>query len=108
MYIFLSLPLGNPNEEKFHEYILSYCPMNNVQQGKMYPSCLITGGLYDPRVQYWEPAKFCAELRHSTRGYPIMLKTDMEAGHFAQSDRYKYLREQAFEYAYLLDQLGLV
>lgn len=100
---------GNPNEEKYHDYMMSYCPMQNVQEGKTYPSCLITGGLHDPRVPYWEPAKFCSTLRHkSTSLGPILLKTDLDAGHFAASDRYKYLKEQAFEYAYLLEQLGVV
>jgi len=101
---------GNPNEEKYHEYMMSYCPMQNVQKGKTYPSCLITGGLFDPRVMYWEPAKYCATLRHTVSGSlgPILLKTDLDAGHFAQSDRYKYLKEQAYEYAFLLEQLGLV
>jgi len=101
---------GNPNEEKYFDYMMSYCPMQNVQKGKTYPSCLITAGLFDPRVQYWEPARYCATLRHTVSGSlgPILLKTDLDAGHFAQSDRYKYLKEQAFEYAYLLEQLGLV
>jgi len=100
---------GNPNEETYFDYMMSYCPMQNVQEGKTYPSCLITGGLHDPRVQYWEPAKFCSTLRHECTSLgPILLKTDLEAGHFAASDRYKYLKEQAFEYAYLLDQLGVV
>mmetsp|Transcript_22043 Transcript_22043/g.37695 ORF Transcript_22043/g.37695 Transcript_22043/m.37695 type:complete len:890 (-) Transcript_22043:246-2915(-) len=100
---------GNPNEEEYHDYMMSYCPMQNVQEGKTYPSCLITGGLHDPRVAYWEPAKFAATLRHtSTSSGPILLKTDLDAGHFAASDRYKYLKEQAFEFAYLLEQLGVV
>ncbi|KAL7472593.1 hypothetical protein ACHAXS_013579 [Conticribra weissflogii] len=101
---------GNPNEEKYHDFILSYCPMNNVKYGARYPSCLLTGGLYDPRVQYWEPAKFAAELRHTSSedSGPIVLKMDMEAGHFSASDRYKYLKDLAFDYAYLFDQLGIV
>lgn len=101
---------GNPNEEKYHDYMMSYCPMQNVQKGKTYPNCLITGGLHDPRVAYWEPAKLTATLRHATSesSGKIFLKTDLDAGHFAQSDRYKYLKEQAYEYAYLLEQLGLV
>ena len=101
---------GCPNEAEYHDYMMSYCPMQNVQEGKTYPSCLITGGLHDPRVAFWEPAKFCATLRHGSRSSlgPILLKTDIDAGHFAQSDRYKYLKEQAYEYAYLLEQLGLV
>jgi len=101
---------GNPNEEKFFEYMKSYSPINNVKQGVKYPSCLLTGGLHDPRVQYWEPAKFAAELRHGhdkDSSGPVCLKIDMTAGHFSASDRYKYLSELAFDYAFLLDQLGL-
>lgn len=83
--------------------------MQNVQKAK-YPSCLLTGGLHDPRVQYWEPAKFAAELRHSQAegSGPVCVKMDMSAGHFSASDRYKYLKELAFDYAFLLDQMGLV
>lgn len=100
---------GNPNEEEFFEYMMSYSPMNNVREGGVYPACLLTGGLHDPRVQYWEPAKFAAELRHkqSEKSGPVVLKIDMAAGHFSASDRYKYVRELAFDYAFLLDQLGL-
>jgi oligopeptidase B len=55
---------GNPNEEKYFQYMMEYSPVQNVKKAK-YPACLLTGGLHDPRVQYWEPAKFAAELRHS-------------------------------------------
>jgi oligopeptidase B len=73
-----------------------------------YPALLVTAGLNDPRVQYWEPLKWVAKLRaHKTNAYPLLLKVDMEAGHFSASDRYKYLKEAAFDYAFLLDQLGL-
>jgi len=100
---------GNPNEEKYHEYMLSYSPMENVQRGAKYPACLLTGGLHDPRVQFWEPAKFTATLREgqSSDSGPVCLKIDMTAGHFSASDRYKYLKELAFDYAFMLDQLGL-
>jgi len=101
---------GNPNEEKFFDYMMGYSPMNNVKGGVKYPSCLLTGGLHDPRVQYWEPAKFAAELRHKhdkNASGPVCLKIDMSAGHFSASDRYKYLSELSFDYAFLLDQLGL-
>lgn len=83
-----------------------------------YPACFLTAGLHDPRVGYWEPAKLVAQLRHvladrnknndkDDDGPLICLKTDMSAGHAGASDRYKYLKELAFEYAFLLDQLGL-
>jgi len=101
---------GNPNEELYFSYMLNYSPMNNVKDGAKYPSCLLTGGLHDPRVQFWEPAKFAAELRHkqdTEASGPVCLKMDMTAGHFSASDRYKYLKELSFEYAFLLDQLGL-
>jgi oligopeptidase B len=100
---------GNPSEEKYHKYMMEYSPMENVQPGKTYPACLLTCGLHDPRVQFWEPAKFAATLRHlqSPDSGPVCLKTDMSAGHFSASDRYKYLRELAFDYAFLLDQVGL-
>uniref|UniRef100_A0A7S4IWH5 Prolyl endopeptidase n=2 Tax=Odontella aurita TaxID=265563 RepID=A0A7S4IWH5_9STRA len=100
---------GNPNEKKFFDYMMQYSPINNVKNGATYPSCLLTGGLHDPRVQYWEPSKFAAELRHrqGPESGPVCVKIDMSAGHFSASDRYKYLKELAFDYAFLLDQLGL-
>jgi len=100
---------GNPNEEKYHKYMMEYSPINNVQKDATYPSCLLTGGLHDPRVQYWEPSKFAAELRHTqgSESGPVCVKLDMSAGHFSASDRYKYLRELAFDFAFLLDQVGL-
>jgi len=101
---------GNPNEEKFLDYMLGYSPVNNVRKGVKYPSVLLTGGLHDPRVAYWEPAKLAAELRHAQGGgdmEPVCLKIDMTAGHFSASDRYKYLKELSFDYAFLLDRLGL-
>ena len=100
---------GNPNEAKFHEYMMEYCPMQNVRNAK-YPSCLLTGGLHDPRVQYWEVSKFAATLRHAQdpSSGPVCVKMDMSAGHFSASDRYKYLKELSFDYGFLLDQLGLV
>lgn len=89
--------------------MMEYSPINNVREGAKYPASLLTGGLHDPRVQYWEPAKHAAELRHkaSPESGPTCIKIDMTAGHFSASDRYKYLKELAFDYAFLLDQLGL-
>lgn len=101
---------GNPNEKKFHDYMMEYSPINNVKPGAKYPSMLLTGGLHDPRVQYWEPAKMAAQLRHlqdSSSSGPVCVKMDMAAGHFSASDRYKYLKELAFDYAFMLDQVGL-
>jgi oligopeptidase B len=91
--------------------MLSYSPINQVQ-AQPYPSVLVTSGLHDPRVAYWEPAKWVQILRAKRTNEPadgkeILLKMDLSAGHFSASDRYKYLRELAFDYAWLLDELGL-
>jgi oligopeptidase B len=101
---------GNPNEEKYFQYMMDYNPMTNVENGVKYPSCWLTGGLHDPRVAFWEPAKFAATLRNANPDGDniICLKMDMSAGHFSASDRYKYLKELAIDYSFLLDQLGLV
>ena len=90
------------------DYMLSYSPYDQVT-AQDYPSILITAGLHDPRVAYWEPAKWCARLRsRKTDSNPLLLKTDLGSGHFSASDRYKYLRLLAFDYAFALDQLGLL
>ncbi|KAL3924785.1 MAG: hypothetical protein SGILL_000831 [Bacillariaceae sp.] len=107
----LAYQWGNPNEEKYFEYMMEYSPMNTVKSGAQYPSCWLTGGLHDPRVAFWEPSKFAATLRHESTNEsdrPICVKLDMSAGHFSASDRYKYYRELAIDYSFLLDQLGLV
>lgn len=99
---------GNPNEEAFHEYMLRYSPYDNIKAQK-YPALLFTAGLHDPRVPYWEAAKFVAKLRATTKDIPdrnlVYLKTDLSSGHFSASDRYKYIKETAFEYAFILDQI---
>jgi oligopeptidase B len=70
---------------------------------------LVTGGLNDPRVAYWEPTKMVAKLReYKTDDRLLLLKIDLGAGHFSASDRYKYLEEKAFAYTFLLEQLGVV
>ena len=97
---------GNSNEAEFHAYMASYSPVDNVT-AQPYPALLVTAGLHDPRVQYWEPAKWVARLRERNTGdKPILLKTELDAGHFSASDRYKLLRERAFEYSFLLWRLG--
>jgi len=100
---------GNPNEERYHQYMMEYSPMQNVKEGAKYPACLLTGGLNDSRVAFWEPSKFTAELRYKggPGSGPVCLKMELSAGHFSASDRYKYLRELAFDYAFMLDQGGL-
>lgn len=97
---------GNPNLESFHDYMLKYSPVDNVE-AKPYPSILVTAGLHDHRVAYWEPLKWVAKLRAlKTDKNPLLLKTDMSAGHFSASDRYKFLRETAFEYSFIINELS--
>ena len=98
---------GNPHEEEYFHYMLSYSPYDNVK-AQNYPNMLITAGLNDPRVQYWEPAKWTAKLRATkTDSNELLFKTVMEGGHFGQSGRYSRIRELAFEYAYILDMMGM-
>ena len=94
---------GNPIEDaEAYDYIASYSPYDQVGV-KPYPAVLATGGLSDPRVTYWEPAKWVAKLRASkTDENIIVLKTNMGAGHGGPSGRYSKLKEKAFEYAFLL------
>lgn len=94
---------GNPIEdEEAFRYILSYSPYDNVAP-KAYPPIMITCGLNDPRVTYWEAAKWAAKLRHEkTDANPLVLKTNMGAGHAGKSGRYESLREVAEEYSFLL------
>lgn len=96
---------GDPHDKTYYDYIKSYSPYDNVER-KDYPNLLITAGLNDPRVQYWEPAKWTAKLRaHKTDNRLLLLKTNMGAGHGGASGRYDYLKEIAFEYAFVLDIL---
>eukprot|EP00908_Phaeocystis_cordata_P019019 Transcript_30514.p1 GENE.Transcript_30514~~Transcript_30514.p1 ORF type:complete len:475 (+),score=229.44 Transcript_30514:1971-3395(+) len=98
---------GNPNEAKYYEYMRSYSPIDTVVQGATYPKMLIVSGLNDPRVAYWEPTKWAQVLRAAVaNGDDVLLKMDLAAGHFSAADRYRYLRELAFDYGWLLDQLG--
>jgi oligopeptidase B len=80
---------GNPNSEKYFKYMMEYSPVNSIKEGAKYPACWLTGGLHDPRVPFWEPAKLAACLRHgaSPDSGPICVKMDMAAGHFSASDR---------------------
>ena len=98
---------GDPNEKKFYDYIKSYSPYDNIE-AKEYPHILVTAGLNDTRVHYWEPAKWTAKLRALKTGdNRLLLKTDMSAGHGGPSGRYDYWREIAFEYAFVFDLLGI-
>jgi oligopeptidase B len=99
---------GNPVESKeFYEYMKSYSPYENVE-AKDYPAMLVTAGLNDPRVSYWEPAKWVAKLRTTkTDSNRLLLKTEMGAGHGGPSGRYDAWKEEALVYAFLLDTFGL-
>ena len=92
---------GNPLEDAAaYDYIHSYSPYDQIEV-KPYPALLATGGLSDPRVTYWEPEKWVAKLRPaSTSGKPVLLKINMEAGHFASSGRFDYLKDIAHDYAF--------
>ena len=98
---------GNPNDEAYYRYMLSYSPYDNVE-AKDYPNMLVTTGLHDSQVQYFEPAKWVAKLRAmKTDGNRLLLKTNMEAGHGGASGRYKRYEEIAFQYAFMLDLVGI-
>jgi len=99
---------GNPNEREAFEAMLSYSPYDNLHAGD-YPAMLVKTSLHDSQVMYWEPAKYIAKLRTLNTGqYPLLLHTNMTAGHGGASGRYDYLKEIAFDYAFLLRELGLV
>ncbi|MEO1653193.1 MAG: S9 family peptidase, partial [Bacteroidota bacterium] len=96
---------GNPNIKAQYEYILSYSPYDQVES-KDYPHLLVTTGLHDSQVQYWEPAKWVAKLRElKTDEHLLLLKTDMEAGHGGKTGRFKKYKDTAFEFAFLLKLL---
>ena len=98
---------GNPKEEDAYHYIKSYSPYDNVE-AKEYPNMLVTTGLHDSQVQYWEPAKWVAKLRDvKTDDNKLLLKTNMEAGHGGASGRFEGLKETALEYAFILDLEGI-
>jgi oligopeptidase B len=96
---------GDPNEQPYYDYIKSYAPYENVE-AKAYPAMLVTAGLNDPRVSYWEPAKWTAKLRALKKdNHALLLKTNMGSGHFGSSGRYEYIKETAFDYAFILNVL---
>jgi oligopeptidase B len=93
---------GNPKEKEFYDYMLSYSPYDNVS-AQAYPNLLITSGLHDSQVQYWEPTKWVAKLRELKKDQNLLLLfTNMEAGHGGASGRFNPLKEIALEYAFLL------
>jgi oligopeptidase B len=101
------LEWGNPNEERYYKYMRSYSPYDNLEKGD-FPAMLVETSLNDSQVMYWEPAKYVAKLRTlKADRNPLLLKTIMEAGHGGASGRYDALKELAFTYAFVLDQVGL-
>ncbi|MBM3724172.1 MAG: S9 family peptidase [Acidobacteria bacterium] len=99
---------GNSNQPEFYQYIKSYSPYDNVAP-RPYPHILATAGLNDPRVSYWEPAKWIARLRdnNTASGRLILLKTTMGAGHFGKSGRYERFHDIAFDYAFMIHALAV-
>ncbi len=98
---------GNPNEKEYFDYILSYSPYENIV-AQSYPALLITTGLHDSQVQYWEPAKWVAKLRElKTDSNELFLVTNMDAGHGGSSGRFERFKEVALEYAFLLRREGI-
>ena len=98
---------GNPNDPRFYALLKSYSPYDNVE-AKAYPAMLVTTGINDTRVAFWEPAKWVAKLRTlKTDANPLLLKTEMGAGHGGPSGRYNAWRERAFWYAFALDCVGI-
>ncbi|WP_439151131.1 S9 family peptidase [Winogradskyella sp.] len=98
---------GNPNDILYYNYMKSYSPYDNVE-AKAYPNMLVTSGLHDSQVQYWEPTKWVAKLRDlKTDSNKLFLKTNMDAGHGGASGRFESLKEDAMEYVFLLDLEGI-
>lgn len=99
---------GNPNDEVYYRYMKSYSPYDNIK-AQAYPNILVTTGLHDSQVQYWEPAKWVAKLRdYKTDNNLLFLETNMDTGHGGASGRFEALRETAREYAFLLDLEGKI
>ena len=101
------LEWGNPNEEKPYQYMRSYSPYDNLEK-KTYPAILVETSLNDSQVMYWEPAKYVAKMRTlKTDTNPLLLRTNMDAGHGGASGRYDYLKEIAYTYSFVLSQVGV-
>ena len=97
---------GNPQVAEEYGWISAYAPYENVDRVE-YPPILVTAGLNDPRVSYWEPAKWVQLVRErSTSDAEVLLKTEMSAGHFARSGRYDLWRDEAIVLAFVLSRLG--
>ena len=97
---------GNPTKKEYYDYLLSYSPYDQLAK-KAYPAMLVTTGLWDSQVQYWEPAKYVAKLRTlNTSKAPVLFRVNMDAGHGGRSGRFTRLEQVAVEYAFILQQLG--
>jgi oligopeptidase B len=98
---------GDPRKKPDFDYMVSYSPYDNLA-ARAYPALLVKTSFNDSQVMYWEPAKYVARMRTlKTDANPLLLKTNMAAGHGGASGRYDYLHEVAFDYAFVLAQLGL-
>jgi len=98
---------GNPKQPEFYHFMLSYSPYDNVSR-QAYPAMLVTTGLWDSQVQYWEPVKWVARLRdRKTDDNPLLLRVNLDAGHGGRSGRFRSLEHKAIEYAFVLEQAGL-
>jgi len=98
---------GNPKIEKYYHYMLAYSPYDQVE-AKDYPALLVTTGLHDSQVQYWEPAKWVAKLREmKTDDNLLVFHINMDYGHGGASGRFEWIKETALEYAFIFDQLGI-
>jgi oligopeptidase B len=98
---------GNPEHPEFYHYMLAYSPYDNLKT-QAYPAMFIGTGLWDSQVQYWEPAKYVARLRDlDTSRHPVLLRTNMDAGHGGKSGRFRRYAELSEMYAFLLDQLAV-
>jgi oligopeptidase B len=101
------LEWGNPSDKAAYDYMKTYSPYDNLEK-RAYPAMLVTTSLNDSQVMYWEPAKYVARMRTlKTDANPLLLKVNMGAGHGGSSGRYDRLHESAFEYAWLLSQVGI-
>ena len=99
---------GNPKNKEYYDYMKSYSPYDNVEK-KAYPPMLVTTGLHDSQVQYWEPAKWVAKLRDmKTDNNPLLLDCDMEVGHGGAAGRFKRHKKTALNYSFLLDLAGKI
>ena len=98
---------GDPNKKAFYEYMLSYSPYDNVRATD-YPNILVTTGLHDSQVQYWEPAKWVARLRdRKTDDNLLVLKTDMSAGHSGKTGRFRRIEDTTLYYAFFMGLEGI-